>query len=273
MYLSRSEKGFSLVELMATIGILGGIVLVTMRLLEEQTNKEALIRSRAEIQKMVSLVRTNLANPNNCRLNLNSYFINIIGVSYANGIDLPGIKAYIPRTGGTKNLLTANTNYNHFETQAIKVRYYEDNKVKIDLNFKYKKKSTDGRNAGNWSYVKETLIYKVTISTNIGSSLRITDCGEVISASNNTAKEKFCKSLGMAATWDGTNGRCSFTQMTCPFGMVVMKLNTLGGVYCGPIKDYIKLDSLFEVSTCTNTSGKYRIVSNGAGKLKVECVP
>jgi hypothetical protein len=61
--------------------------------------------------------------------------------------------------------------------------------------------------------------------------------------------------------------------MTCPFGEVVMKLNTFGGVQCGPIKDYIKLDTLFDVSTCTNTSGKYRIVSNGAGKLKVECVP
>jgi hypothetical protein len=94
-----------------------------------------------------------------------------------------------------------------------------------------------------------------------------------VSAANATAKEKFCKSLGSAAIWNASTGRCTFKQMTCPYGQVVMKLNTFGGVQCGQIKDYINLHSLFDVSTCINSSGKYRIVYNGFGKLKVECIP
>ncbi len=269
MYIKSSEHGFSLPELMITVVILGGIALVTMRLFENQTNNEALIRSRAEIQKAVSLIRSSLANPNNCSATFNSLGINNVAVSGANGVNIPAVKVHLPSTGGTKNLFTANTNYNHFDLDTINVRTYEDNRLKMDLNFKHKKKSSDGRNPGNWSYVRESLIFQVDFQ----SSTMITNCREIVSAANATAKEKFCKSLGTAATWNGATGKCTFNQMTCPFGQVVMKLNTFGGIQCAPIKDHIKLDTLFDVSyTCLNVSGKYRILYNGSGKLRVDCV-
>jgi len=145
----------------------------------------------------------------------------------------------------------------------------EPSKIRLQLKFLHKKKSTDGTVSGNWSSLTESLFYTVTLN-NDG---KITDSGEVGSAANATAKEKFCKSLGSAASWNPVLGKCIFSQMTCPFGQVVMKLSTLGGVQCGWIKDYIKLDSLFDVSSCINLSGRYRIIDNGFGKLKVDCVP
>jgi prepilin-type N-terminal cleavage/methylation domain-containing protein len=269
MYL-KAERGFSLTELMVTVGILGGIALVTMRLFEDQTNKEALIRSKSEIQKTISLVKQSLSKPVNCRLNLNPYTIPQIQATGTTGHPHPNLKTYVSSTS-TKLLLGSGMNYNHFKTDNILLFSVpgEPSKVRLQLKFLHKKKSSDGAVSGNWTSVSESLFY--TVSKN--SLGQITDCGEVVCAANATAKQKFCKSLGSAAIWNASTGKCTFAQMTCPFGEVVMKLNTFGGVQCGPIKDYIKLDTLFDVSTCTNTSGKYRIVSNGAGKLKVECVP
>ena len=266
----KAERGFSLTELMVTVGILGGVALVTMRLFEDQTNKEALIRSKSEIQKTISLVKQSLSKPVNCRLNLNPYTMPQIQATGTTGHPHPNLKTYVSSTS-TKLLLGSGMNYNHFKTDNILLFSVpgEPNKVRLQLKFLHKKKSSDGAVSGNWTSVSESLFYTVSIN-GLG---RITDCGEVVSAANATAKEKFCKSLGSAAIWNASTGRCTFKQMTCPYGQVVMKLNTFGGVQCGQIKDYINLHSLFDVSTCINSSGKYRIVYNGFGKLKVECIP
>lgn len=271
MYL-KAERGFSLTELMVTVGILGGIALVTMRLFEDQTNKEALIRSKSEIQKTISLVKQSLSNPVNCRLNLLYYTMPQIQATGTTGLSHPILRTLVSsNNNSTKLLLESGKTYNHFKMDRILLFSVtgEPNKVRLQLKFLHKKKSSDGAVSGNWTSVSESLFYTVS-KDSLG---QITDCGEVVSAANATAKEKFCKSLGSAAIWNASTGKCTFAQMTCPFGQVVMKLNTFGGVQCGPIKNYIKLDSLFDVSTCINSSGKYRIVNNGSGKLKVECIP
>jgi len=271
MYL-KTERGFSLTELMVTVGILGGVALVTMRLFEDQTNKEALIRSKSEIQKTISLVKQSLSKPVNCRLNLNPYFMNQIQATGTIGLNIPNLKTYVSGTNSTKLLLGSAMNYNQFKTDTLKLFSVpgEPNKVRLQLKFLHKKKSSDGAVTGNWSAVQESLFY--TVSTN--SAGRITDCGEVVSAGNATAKEKFCKSLGSAAIWNASTGKCIFSQMTCPFGHVVIRLNTFGGVQCGPIRDHIKLDTLFDVSPCINRSGRFSIIFNPVSrKLKVHCVP
>jgi prepilin-type N-terminal cleavage/methylation domain-containing protein len=275
----KNQRGFSFLEIMVTVGILGGVALVTMRLFEDQTNNEALIRSKGEIQKMIGVVRTTLRSGNNCRYNFNTYSI---GQLYANwrsgGVPVQDLKLFFqqtPTTLGEKILLSANKDYNEFSTDGFSVNYTSPSggsAFRLDLRFKYKKKSTDGKVSGNWAYVTEKIYFNATTD----SSGRISDCGEVISAANATAQQKFCLSLEAAgaATWNSTTSKCTFSNnMTCPLGQVVVGLNKLGGVQCGAIRDHIKLDSLFDVSTCRNVSGKYRIIYNGNGKLKVDCVP
>jgi prepilin-type N-terminal cleavage/methylation domain-containing protein len=271
----KNQRGFSFLEVVVTVGILGGVSLVTMRLFEDQTNNEALIRSKGEIQKMIGVVRTTLRSGNNCRYNFNTYSM---GQLYANmrngGVPVPNLKRVYqqtPTTLGLTTFLHANKDYNEFSTDRFSINYPVGSTggVILDLRFKYKKKSTDGKVSGNWAYVTEKIPFSVTTD----ASGRISDCGEVISAANATAQQKFCLSLGSAAVWNSSTQKCTFAQMTCPFGQVVVGLNTLGGVQCGAIKDHIKLDSLFDVSTCLNEYQMYRVIYNGHGKLKVDCVP
>ena len=59
--------------------------------------------------------------------------------------------------------------------------------------------------------------------------------------------------------------------MTCPEGEVMVKMNSLGGIVCEPIKDAIKLDDLFNTTSCQST-GKFRVIEQD-GKLKIECLP
>ncbi len=248
---------------------------MTMRLFEDQTNNEALIRSKGEIQKMIGTVRATLKSGSNCRYNFNTYKLSDLYANWRNGglpvQELKMVYQKTPTTLGQNILLSANKDYNEFSTDGFSVNYPGPGGYAfgLHLRFKYKKKSTAGKVSGNWAYVTEKIYFNATTD----SSGRISDCGEVISAANATAQQKFCLSLGSAAVWNSSTQKCTFAQMTCPLGQVVVGLNTLGGVQCGAIKDHIKLDSLFDVSTCLNVSGKYRIIDNGLGKLKVDCVP
>lgn len=270
----KNQSGFSFLEIMVTVGILGGVSLVTMRLFEDQTNNEALIRSKGEIQKMIGTVRTTLKSSINCRYNFNTYNrSDLYRAQRSGGLpvqDLKMVYQKTPTTLGQNIFLSANKDYNEFSTDRFSLNYSPASTgFFLELRFKYKKKSTAGKVSGNWAYVTEKMSFRFTTD----SSGKISDCGEVISAANATAQQKFCLSLGSAAVWNSSTQKCTFAQMTCPLGQVVVGLNTLGGVQCGAIKDHIKLDSLFDVSTCLNVSGKYRIIDNGLGKLKVDCVP
>lgn len=67
MPVNLNQKGFSLPEIMIALGLLGGISVVTIRLIENQANNEAHLKAKAEIQKATALLKTVLNDPENCR--------------------------------------------------------------------------------------------------------------------------------------------------------------------------------------------------------------
>ena len=56
-----------MLEMSISMGVLGGVMLISMNVVNQQKSNESYITSKGEIQKAISLLAINLKNPENCR--------------------------------------------------------------------------------------------------------------------------------------------------------------------------------------------------------------
>ena len=63
----KSQNGLSMLEMSISMGVLGGVMLISMNVVNQQKSNESYITSKGEIQKAISLMAINLKNPENCR--------------------------------------------------------------------------------------------------------------------------------------------------------------------------------------------------------------
>jgi prepilin-type N-terminal cleavage/methylation domain-containing protein len=270
----RSELGFSLPEVMVALALAGGIGLMTMKIMSEQKANEALLKTRAEISKAVSIIKANLNVPEKCTSIL---------VGRARGVNLASndaLRARITRTNELLTLIQPNTNYpGNFRTGNIRVvdsKLGTPNSADLLIEFRVKKLGTNlwgsvsQQNAATdrHNVIEERIPLVVTWNTAVTPNV-ITSCGPIISDRNTTAMEKFCLSLGGAATWEASSQRCRPTQLSCPFGRVPSRVSD-GTPTCKLLNQ--DLDKLFDTtSTCSHT-GTFRIVRNAASnKLMIVC--
>jgi type II secretory pathway pseudopilin PulG len=278
----KGSGGYSLVEIGIAMAILGGVSLLTMRIVQEQKGNEAFIKARTEIQNAISVLRTTLSDSENCRAILSGRTFQ----KPDNGSEGEEIEALLlPLRGQTdgngnaigKEFLKKNQNYKDFTVKSIHLSgdttitpgaSPQQQTGKLVIKFEIK-----NRSLSRWSRANSNqgISQSIPISGTVGAnSVKLSDCGLTVSEANTIAKEKFCKSLGNAATWDPSTKKCTFSaNMTCPEGEVMVKMNSLGGIVCEPIKDAIKLEDLFSTSSCLST-GKFRIVEEN-GKLRIDC--
>jgi prepilin-type N-terminal cleavage/methylation domain-containing protein len=298
-----NHKGFSLTELMIAMGLLGGISLVTMKLVEEQKNNEAYIRARGEISKTLSQLKSSLNNPEVCRYILAGKTLNALGVP------LPYIRVPMFRSGGQitghirENVINnAATDYVEYFKPATKYVGFETlpnagvtgsfvliqpagsqtGHAQINFNFLVKSKTMKLWSSGtNVRTISETL--PVTVST---SGTTVTDCKPAVTATNLAAQKKACLSLKSVATWDTATNKCKYNSaavtIDCKSGKVLNQIYPDGTVECVDLLTKIDLNYIFQDSRinpatdrCTvlpNTSGgKFRIIKNAANKLQIQC--
>jgi len=170
-------------------------------------------------------------------------------------------------------IIKPDTRYKDFKTESIEVLQQDTNaKDVVDLQVKFRVRNRDARkwNPFNTSSDDDIIITeKIPLIISKDSTNTITDCTAAVGESTAAAKEKFCKSLGVAASWDSTNKKCSFSSdAKCPSGKILKKMEGMK-VVCEDIKDHINLSELFDVSECSST-GSYRIIESN-GKLKIDC--
>jgi archaellin len=282
--LTKASSGYSLVEISVALAILGGVSILTMKIVQDQKGNETYIKSKAEVQNAISILRSTLADDENCRAML-------AGKSFqkpstgSDGVELQSlflpIRGKVDASGNAigKEFLKKDQPYKGFSVKSIHLAgddtitqksTSQPQTGKLIIKFEIK-----NRNLALWSKANsnQVITHSLPISGTVGAnSVNLSDCGISESEMNITAKQKFCLSLGSAAVWDAVNKKCNFSSsMTCPEGEVMVKMNSLGGVVCEPIKDAIKLDDLFDTSGCQST-GKFRIIEEN-GKLKVDCPP
>ena len=239
--MSVKNAGFSLPEIMIAMGLLAGISLVTVKVIDNQANNEGRLKSQAEIQKTIALLKTMLNSPDTCRHmllgqplspNVNGV-TDIIRPTAVPATESPGLYQRIPNhsspgTFSYKQILAIDGNYGRFRIggtgsiQLVKVTDSGSNIDAIDLVIRFRTETKgiffrDDNNDNNDRTVVQRIPLMVTFAP--GAPDRITDCGLVLSDSNIAAKKKLCDSMGALAVWNAGTNRCSFNpNSACGLG-------------------------------------------------------
>lgn len=253
---------------------------MTMKLVDEQKSNEAFIRTRGEIQKMVAQVKNAINDPENCRRMF-------VGRSVTGaGTQLTELNLRLKNGGASKVLLSANTIYpGNFRTTTMRI--YEPvgaapSTARLEMIFRIKNQNMKlwrpWNNAGTDANAYDrfhTENIDIIVQRN---GANITECGNVVSTVNMSAKEKFCRSLNdgsanQGAVWDAATQRCRFNGLECPFGQVLNGITRFGQPNCVDIKSKLILDQIFDRNVrCQNTTNRFGIGRNAAsGRLEVRC--
>jgi prepilin-type N-terminal cleavage/methylation domain-containing protein len=104
------QKGMTLVEVMIAVALLGGVSLLTAKLMTDQANNQNFIKAKAEMAATVSRIESIMSDPVKCKAMLDKSTINANGVSAsslvalgasATALDANVLKYPIIRSGST----------------------------------------------------------------------------------------------------------------------------------------------------------------------------
>lgn len=309
--MSIKEKGFSLPEITIALGLLGGISLVTIKVMENQTNNEATLKAKAEIQKTTALLKSVLNDPVSCKKMLEGQPLSA-AINGETSAVLPPVlppPAVNPTKAGLyqnikdqsyREILAVGSNYGRFRIapaalnpiKFIKVTDTGTNVDAVDLSIQYnvETKSIIFRDDGNYANDK-TYIEKIPLLVTFDTTTnRITDCGLVVSDAALAAKQKLCDSMGNMTTWNTTTNRCEFNPSECtgntiPERQARSNLDTDAVFNCVDIHTQFNVMQLFDTidggltRRCTSATGTYSIIAQadaddgGRVKLRIQCSP
>ena len=133
----KNQLGFTLAEMAVSLGLLGGISIVTVRLIGNQANNEAHLKAKAEIMKTTSLLKIALNDPEGCRNMLKDQVIPSVVTTPETKTSIIAPPAIAPsaapvaglyqrvRAGGGvlayKEILVPNAKYGLFRTGTIQL--------------------------------------------------------------------------------------------------------------------------------------------------------
>ncbi len=271
-------RGFSLTEIMVAMGLMGGVSLVTMRLMENSASNETYIRFRGEVSKAVALISTHLNDPNSCKSILvgktmigTPVATPVAAGNYYNG---DGVLRMTNRLGtATVSLLQHNQDYDGFRIPLGGISLQRNQSdtatqklVDLILVFDVKKRDFGSRKAG----ANERITKKITMKVEATGST-ITSCGPIIAEASTTAKQVLCTSLTSgAAFWDGTE--CRLKSIRCPYGEVPFQMTSIGSVKCVPVEQKIDTNQVFDFTQSNCLPGQQVRLNTGTdGKIKAEC--
>lgn len=284
------SAGFSLPEIMVALGLLGGVSLVTMRMMDNHTKGQATLKHRAEIQKASAIVENVLKDKDNCRLMLRGNTVTSTPTTIIPHPDLLNMTAiqdkvpdyaalnvkttdqslYLPfKSGNTvlyKPLLRVGQVYPGFEMTDIQISHAMkfsgittgvNDVAQLSLTFESPPKSR--------RYIKKDITFLYKHQSNV-----LTDCGPVLSDATDEAKRKLCLSMGPMVQW--VDGKCEFVTKKCAWNEVPVGFGSDGAKNCVPANTRLKGEDLFDTNTsCTlNPGGSVQLIST-LGKLRVIC--
>jgi type II secretory pathway pseudopilin PulG len=264
----KNQAGMTLVEIMVAAGLMGGVALITAKLLGDQSANQVMLRTKAEISKAVSELEVHLNNSERCKQMLAGKTTSAAGTPVGvNGtLDAALLKITTP-TGDRTVLSEKNYGLYRIDDNAVILRdslTYGTSAVDLNINFSVTSKTSFFTNG------REVIPKTIPILVQKTGAI-ITECGPVLGEANDDAKRIMCESLGGAATWNGTN--CVLNNKTCPYGTVGVKLTSLGYLECRPLASQINLDDVFDTSTTLNCgpTSQNLSISRVNGKFQLSC--
>ncbi len=275
-------RGFSMPELMIGVGILGGISLVTMKMLENQSSNESYLKFVSDVNITTTQVQTYLNDINRCQTML---------AGYAKSATVnPGLIAdtltqlAITQGGKTKVIMRENTVYSrsfisfYIPPQGIRLGSSSFGATSAELVITFNLRSAsimkrrDTTGASDMSVTKRIPF----VASFNADGVTIKACGPVVSDANSIAKQKLCNAFiaKSAAYWDGSN--CIFNPnpatMKCTYPYVVRAVSNLGELQCDHVLDRLTLEEVFDFTgvDCRGALNFY-MTTTGGGKVKPTC--
>lgn len=285
MKVFKNQKGFTLTELMISVALLGGVSLITMKVMEEQSGNQSYLKATAEITKTVAMLQSTLNDPAKCKEMLGGI---VKPSDLTSKTEIPELK-YLVRgemhtiLGAPVDPSPAKQDYSEFYLQkgdiALMGSEFGNNVADLVINFRIKKRalSLRGDDANDEVVTRRlSLVGKFTPA--------VISCGPVLNDASKTAKQKLCESLigtvgssggvqEAAAVWDDTTGTCTFKAFRCPVGEVPKRIISLGHIECEPAVNRFKIEEVVVLNQapidCSATN-RFRLV-NAGGKLTIAC--
>ncbi len=259
----------TLVEVMVAAALMGGVALVTAKLMGDQASSQAFLKTKSAIATAVLELETHLNKSERCKQMLGGKISSASGtpIGVSGTLDNPLLSITTP-TGIARTVLQEK-NYGLFRIDDNSVilknsAAYGSSAVELVINFAPTSKTSFFTNG------REIITKSIPIVVQKSGST-IVECGPVLSDANDDAKKMMCLSLGTAANWDGTN--CHINQVKCPYGFVAVKMTSLGFLDCKPLATQINLNDIFDTTTvasCGPTSPNLSIVKVGT-KFQIQC--
>lgn len=280
-----NQKGFTLPEVLVAAALLGGVALITAKLMGDQAAQQAYVIAQSEVAKSVSEVENYLNNPVTCRDFLKGKNI---------GTDVSPFVLTLPTPpGGTRTILQPG-NYNQYTIEpggiTLQTSTVGRSVADVTIVFRLNNKSIKQRRDAD-GYVRIVKRIPVIVQLPSTGGTLVDDCGPVLDENlDDVAKRKMCDAIiagepaGQALVeWDAGSGvgqgTCRLRRNArCPFGQVATKVTSLGGIICTNIQDQIRPSEYFDLgSTCSGTVTSATQISlvrdPGTNKLKIQCTP
>ncbi len=294
------QVGFSLTEILIALGLLGGISLVTMKLMGDQSSNQNYLKSKSEIDKTVSLVAAQLADRKRCdafvfgkRLGA---AVTKISSKLPNGEEKILLKSASPFSaqteegaeegGGSTVVSSGPVEYGDFYMDYNSMYIEPDptisNLAHLVLRFRLKnssflkfQKEGDARNKTSQDYDPRSIVEKkipIPIVRNFIKPVIIDSCGSQIGEAEARAREAFCTSLGEGFTWNVITSECVAREINCPIGQVVTEVTSLGDYKCGNASDHVILSNIFDLDSEKSCPNGFSLQQNSTTKkVQIRC--
>ncbi|HXH30305.1 MAG TPA: hypothetical protein VNJ01_05810 [Bacteriovoracaceae bacterium] len=284
--LVKNANGLSLVELSISMFILGVMGVMTMKLIDNQIQGEALLRSSSEVSKTMSLLKTAINDRSRC-------YDMVGGRSFSAAGESIDTLSYFDRDKDqagavAKEFLGSGKSYKEFQIPGqlappdksgifIKKSTLGPDLADLTITFKINKKGLSFLSDSNtlpFITVKRTISFVVS-RTAVGAPT-ITGCGPAVGDANDIAKRNLCKQFGF--TWDIPTSKCTPpTPILCAAETVPKGVVAFDQLDCVPVRNWINLDDYFDYGweNCTTkapagTWNKITMVVEG-GKYRMRC--
>jgi prepilin-type N-terminal cleavage/methylation domain-containing protein len=277
----KFQKGFSLVELVVTVGLMGVVSLLTMRIMENQSAAQLSVEVTAEINNTVSLISQAINDPRKCAQMFAGRNVNstVDELSYQITSVTPPSTAYLLQTRNDGKI------YRYFYVEDGDITLSQDTAMGMaNLNIVFKVQSMSSAQKLNLFSMMNARTVRRQIPFNVvtDGSLNILACGPIASQGNLEAKRIACNSLARTGvtTWNAVTARCEISPKACPFGQLPVNFDAFGNIVCRQANTLIQVEDIFDLDHSTDcqplTGGRvlslWGITTNPSnGKLRLSC--
>lgn len=277
--MKKHENGFSLLEVTIAMAVMGFITLVSMTLMKNQSGQEAILRYKHDVAMKMLEVKRILTVPDRCTQILGGKAYSAAGTSVTGGI------AY-----SVDQPILLVQRYDSFEVTSINLRTGTfSSSFDLVINVRPNASGLVSRFFSSSRANHEEVISIVGTRPNTASGV-ITNCGPIVSATNNLAKQTLCTTIRYtdpnggfaAASWNAGTSTCTFdnVRLVCPNPWdIPIRLERFGKLGCAPIYNHLDYNRVFDMTPATCPSKQYALhVQNTGpaaqrGKIGIGCKP